>query len=119
MTIHESSEDYLKQILIILGEKGRVRSVDIAERLNVTKGSVSKAMWKLRENGYISMGTDSLIFLTDKGYAIARRIYDRYRMLKQFLIQLGVPEKIAGKDACKIEHDLSEESYAAICRQMK
>ena len=119
MTIHESSEDYLKQILIILGEKRRVRSVDIAERLNVTKGSVSKAMRKLRENGYISMGTDSLIFLTDKGYAIARRIYDRYRMLKKYLMQLGVPEKTAGEDACKIEHDLSEESYAAICGQIK
>ena len=119
MNIYESGEDYLEQILMLLETKGHARSIDIAIGLNVSKPSVSVAMKKLRENGYISMGADSLIFLTDKGYAIARRIYDRYRMLKQFLIQLGVQEKIAGEDACKIEHDLSEESYAAICGQIK
>jgi len=119
MTIHESAENYLKQILILLEKKGYARSVDIAAGLNVTKGSVSVAMQKLRKNGYINMGSDNLISLTDKGYVIAKKINDRHRMLIRFLIQLGVPEKIAREDACKIEHDLSDESYAAICRQIR
>ena len=119
MTIHESAENYLKQILIILTEKGHVRSVDIAERLGVTKGSVSIAMKKLRENGYIHMGSDNLISLTDKGYAIARKIFDRHRTLTRYLVQIGVPEKLAGEDACRIEHDLSDETCKAICGQIK
>lgn len=119
MTIHESAENYLKQILILLERKGYARSVDIAAGLNVTKGSVSIAMQKLRKNGYINMGSDNLISLTDKGYVIAKKIHDRHRTLTRFLIQLGVPEKIAGEDACKIEHDLSDESYTAICRQIR
>ena len=119
MTIHESAEDYLEQILMVMERKGHVRSVDIAAGLNVTKASVSIAMRKLRENGYINMGADSLISLTDKGYAIARKIYDRHRTLTKYLIQIGVPEKNAREDACKIEHDLSEESYAAIRKQIR
>ena len=119
MTIHESAENYLKQILILLERKGYARSVDIAAGLNVTKGSVSIAMQKLRKSGYINMGSDNLISLTDKGYVIAKKIHDRHRMLTRFLVQLGVPEKIAGEDACKIEHDLSDEAYAAICRQIR
>ncbi|MBO7709053.1 MAG: metal-dependent transcriptional regulator, partial [Lachnospiraceae bacterium] len=95
------------------------RSVDIAAGLNVTKPSVSVAMKKLRENHYITMGEDGLISLTDKGYAIARKIYDRHQALTKYLVQLGVPEKIAREDACKIEHDLSDESFAAICSQIK
>ena len=119
MNIHESAEDYLEQILMLLETKGYARSTDIAEALEVTKPSVSVAMKKLRENGYISMGSDSLISLTDKGYAIARKIYDRHKNLTNYLIQLGVPEAIAREDACKIEHDLSEESYRAILSQLK
>ena len=119
MIIHESAEDYLEQILMLLEQKGHARSVDIAAGLNVSKPSVSVAMKKLRENGYILMSSDSLISLTDKGYAIARKIYDRHQALTKYLMQLGVPEGIAREDACKIEHDLSEESYAAICAQIK
>ena len=119
MNIYESAEDYLEQILVLLEEKGYARSTDIAESLGVTKPSVSVAMKKLRENGYISMEKGGLISLTDKGYAIARRIYDRHKSLTKYLVQLGVPEEIAREDACKIEHDLSEESYAAICMQIK
>ena len=115
MTIHESAEDYLEQILMVMERKGHVRSIDIAAGLNVTKPSVCVAMRKLRENGYINMGSDNLISLTDKGYAIARKIYNRHRMLTKYLIQLGVSEKIAREDACKIEHDLSDESFDAIC----
>ena len=119
MNIYESAEDYLEQILMLLEKKGHARSVDIAAGLDVSKPSVSVAMKKLRENGYILMSSDSLISLTDKGYAIARKIYDRHQALTKYLMQLGVPEGIAREDACKIEHDLSEESYAAICAQIK
>ena len=119
MDIRESAEDYLEQILMLLEHKGYARSTDIALGLNVTKPSVSVAMKKLRENRYITMADDGMISLTDKGYAIARRIYDRHKALTRYLTQLGVPEEIAREDACKIEHDLSEESYAAILRQIK
>ena len=119
MNIHESAEDYLEQILMLLEKKGHARSIDIANERNVSKPSVSIAMKKLRENGYITMSSDGMISLTDKGYAIARRIYDRHQALTKYLVQLGVPEEIAREDACKIEHDLSEESFAAICGQIK
>ncbi len=119
MEIHESAEDYLEQILMLLERKGYARSTDIAIGLGVTKPSVSVAMKKLRENGYITMADDGMISLTDKGYPIARRIYDRHKNLTKYLVQLGVPEETAREDACKIEHDLSEESYSAICTQIK
>ncbi len=118
MNIYESAEDYLEQILMLLERKGHARSVDIAAGLNVSKPSVSVAMKKLRENGYILMSADNMISLTDKGYAIARRIYDRHQALTKYLMQLGVPEDIARADACKIEHDLSEESFSAIRKQI-
>ena len=119
MNIYESAEDYLEQILMLLEKKGYARSIDIASGLNVSKPSVSVAMKKLRENGYISMSQEGMISLTDKGYAIARKIYDRHQALTKYLIQIGVPEEIAREDACKVEHDLSEESFAAICRQIR
>ena len=119
MNIYESGKDYLEQILMLLEQKGHARSIDIALGLNVSKPSVSVAMKKLKENGYIKMSTDNLISLTDKGYAIARKTYDRHQALTKYLMQLGVPEAIAKEDACKIEHDLSEESFAAICSQIK
>ena len=119
MKIYKSAEDYLEQILMLLEKKGYARSVDIAVGLNVSKPSVSVAMKKLRENGYITMSSDSMISLTDRGYAIARKIYNRHQALTKYLIQLGVPDDIAAEDACKIEHDLSEDSFAAICRQIR
>ena len=119
MNIYESAEDYLEQILVLLEEKGYARSTDIAESLGVTKPSVSVAMKKLRENGYISMEKGGLISLTDKGYPIARRTYDSHQTLTKFFVSLGVDEAIARKDACKIEHDISEESFAAIRNRLK
>ena len=114
MNIYESAEDYLEQILMLIEQKGHARSIDIAAGLNVSKPSVSVAMKKLRENGYITMGADNNISLTDKGYAIARKIYDRHQALTKYLVQLGVPADIAREDACRIEHDISEETFAAI-----
>ena len=119
MNIYESAEDYLEQILMLLEQKGHARSIDIAVGLNVSKPSVSVAMKKLRENGYITMGADNNISLTDKGYAIAQKIYDRHQVLTRALIQLGVPADIAREDACKIEHDISEETFAAIRSRVK
>ena len=119
MNIYESAEDYLEQILILLEKKGYARSTDIAASLGVTKPSVSVAMKKLRENGYISMEKGGLISLTDKGYPIARKIYDRHQKLTRYLIQLGVPEEIAKEDACRMEHDISQETFEAICAQIR
>lgn len=119
MNIHESAEDYLEAILMLLEEKGYARSVDIAGMLGVTKPSVSFAMKKLRENGYIRMDEESLITLTPQGDEIARRILNRHRTLSNFLSSLGVEDATAREDACKMEHDLSEESFEAILRRMR
>ena len=116
MSIHKSAEDYLEQILILLETKGYARSVDIADALDVKKPSVSIAMKKLRENGYVFMDKRSRISLTDKGYPIARQTYERHKTLMRFLVRLGVDEETARKDACKMEHDLSDESFEAIAR---
>lgn len=115
MQISESIEDYLERILMLQKRKGAVHSIDIAVELGVTKPSVSRAMKLLRENGYILMDQNSAITLTEKGLTIADKVYERHNMLAQFLIRLGVSEKTAYADACKMEHVLSEESFEAIC----
>lgn len=119
MHIHESAEDYLEMILMLYEQKGTVRSIDIAAGLSVTKPSVSFAMKQLRENGYIVMDRDNSITLTEQGMEIARKIYDRHKALTRFLVQLGVAEEIAREDACKIEHDISPETFDAIQRHIK
>lgn len=101
----------------MLQEKlGYARSVDVADELGVTKPSVSVAMKRLRENGYIVFGKENHIILTDKGRDIAERIYDRHKVLTKFFETLGVQASIAAKDACLIEHVISEESYGAVVR---
>ncbi len=119
MNIYESAEDYLEMILMLREKKGYARSIDIAAALGVTKPSVSVAMKKLRENGYILMDEDNYITLTDRGLQIAERIYTRHKTLTRFLIQLGVDEKTAREDACKIEHDISDETFQALLRQIR
>lgn len=114
MEIHESAEDYLETILILKERIGNVRSIDIATEMNYTKPSISVAMKKLRGNGYIEMDKDGFITLTPSGLKIASAIYDRHKVLTNFFISLGVNEKTAAEDACKIEHDLSEETFAKI-----
>ncbi len=118
MNIHKSAEDYLEMILMLREQKGYTRSIDIAAALGVTKPSVSSAMKTLRENGYILMDEGSYITLTEQGMKIARRIYDRHKALTVFLQQIGVDEKQAREDACKIEHDISDETFHAILRQI-
>ena len=116
LKIQKASEDYLEAMLMLKEKHGYVRSVDVAEQLGVTKPSVSYATKRLRENGYILMDPDGLITLTDAGQEIAERIYERHKLLSAFLIRLGVDEKTALEDACKIEHDVSQESFDAIRR---
>ena len=114
MHIYESSEDYLEAVLMLQEKNGHVRSIDIANELNFSKPSVSIAMKKLRENGYIEMDGNSLISLTADGRAIAERIYERHRTLTNLLLALGVSPENARADACRIEHDLSDESWEKI-----
>ncbi|MBD5490354.1 MAG: metal-dependent transcriptional regulator [Lachnospiraceae bacterium] len=114
MEIHESAEDYLETILILKERSGQVRSIDIATEMNYSKPSISVAMKKLRENGYIQMDPAGYITLTDSGYAIASNIYDRHKVLTAFFVSLGVDEKTATEDACRIEHDLSPVTYEKI-----
>lgn len=111
MQVYESAEDYLEAILVVGERRGAVRSIDIANELNFSKPSVSVAMKKLRENGYIEMEADGFIHLLPEGRAIAERIYERHRLLTDFFVYLGVSEETAAADACKVEHDLSPETF--------
>ena len=116
MRILESSEDSLEAMLMMQEKHGFIRSIDIAAELGVTKPSVSYATKRLRENGYITMDKDGLITLTPAGMEIASRVYDRHKTLTHFFMHLGVDEKTAREDACKVEHDLSQVTYEAIVR---
>lgn len=114
MRVHESSEDYLETILMLKERKGYVRSVDVANELAFTKASVSVAMKKLRENGYVQMEADGSLVLTEAGLTIARRVYDRHRLLTEFFVRLGVDPEVAARDACRVEHDLSEQTFSKL-----
>ena len=114
MRILESSEDYLEAMLMMQEKHGFIRSIDIAAELGVTKPSVSYATKRLRENGYITMDKDGLITLTPAGMEIASRVYDRHKTLTHFFMHLGVDEKTATEDACRMEHVISAKSFDAI-----
>ena len=114
MKLYQSAEDYLEAILMLHQRIGLVRSIDVVNELGYSKPSVSVAMKKLRENGYVEMDDEGYIHLTPAGEAVADRIYSRHRLLTQFFIRLGVSEETAAADACKIEHDLSDETFEKI-----
>ena len=114
MNIHESAEDYLEAILKLKENQGMVRSIDIVRELGFSKPSISVAMKNLRENGYIRMDDDGYITLLPPGEEIAQRIYSRHKLLTQVFIQLGVSQETAMTDACKVEHDLSDETFEKI-----
>lgn len=118
MQIRESAEDYLEAILVLSQKGNGVRSVDIASMLSVSKPSVSHAMKLLREDGYIAMDRYGTVTLLDKGAEIANRVYERHTVLTKMLESLGVPSEIARADACKMEHDISEESFERIKERM-
>ena len=114
MVIQESAEDYLESILVLKERRGVVHSIDIVNELGYSKPSVSIAMKKLRENGYISMSPDGSITLNESGLAIASRVYDRHKTITRLFTLLGVSPDAAAEDACKVEHDLSDETFAKI-----
>ena len=111
---NESAEDYLETILILSKTHPVVRSVDIAEEMGFKKPSVSVAMKNLRDKEHITVTKEGFIYLTSSGREIAEMIYERHELLTRWLVKLGVDEKIAAEDACRIEHDISKESFEAI-----
>lgn len=119
MEILRASEDYLESMLMMKMEHGYIRSIDVAEHLGVTKPSVTYATRRLKESGHITMDKDGLITLTESGMEVAARMLDRHRTLTSFLVELGVDPETAEQDACKIEHDLSQQTYEAICAHAK
>lgn len=114
MKIQESAENYLERILMLKEQNGYVRSIDIAHSMNFSKPSVSIAMKQFRENGYITVDSDGHIELTEKGSVIAERMYERHKVLTIMLEGLGVEPAIAREDACRIEHDISDQSFESI-----
>ncbi len=118
MRLLESGEMYLETILILSRQKSRVRSLDVAEYMGVSKPSVSRAVGLLRSGGYLTVDADGFLSLTDAGREVADKIYERHTVLTAFLVSLGVGRETAAEDACKIEHDISDESFRAIVRLM-
>lgn len=114
MSLHESAENYLETILMLKRQLGAVRSIDIANALSFSKPSVSRAVKVLRDEGCILVDRQGYIDLTDKGHAAAARIYERHELLTRFFISLGVDEKTAQADACRVEHDLSDITFSKI-----
>ncbi len=119
MIIKESAENYLESILMIKKEKGFARSIDVANDLGFSKPSVSVAMKNFREEGYIVIDDEGHISLTEKGLKIAEGVYERHQVIASALIAIGVDEKTAYEDSCKIEHDISDETFEKLKEYMK
>ncbi len=119
MHLQESGEMYLETILILSQKKPGVRSVDVGEYMGFSKPSVSRAVGLLRQGGFLIMRPDGELVLTDRGRELAEKIYERHTVLTEMLVRLGVPRETAAEDACKMEHDLSDETFDAIKRHMK
>jgi Mn-dependent DtxR family transcriptional regulator len=118
MNFNESSEDYLESILMLREQLGKVRSIDIVYKLGYSKPSISIAMKKLREKGLINMDAEGYITLTDEGAKIARHTYTRHKVLTNFFESIGVGHNNAEADACKIEHDISDETFKRLKEHM-
>ena len=116
MHLQESGELYLETIFVLSKKMKEVHSIDVGEYMGFSKPSVSRAVGLLREGGYVKMSHDGVLTLTDEGSEIAQKIYDRHTLLTQFLVGLGVAPEVASEDACKMEHDISDESFEAIKR---
>ncbi len=111
MKIHESAEDYLEMILVLQRKKGNVRSIDIVREMNFSKPSISIAMKKLRNDGLITIDEDHYIHLSDEGQAIAEKIYERHIVIGKMLMKIGVDETTAFKEACRMEHVISQDTF--------
>lgn len=114
MNLHESSEDYLEKILMLQKKFGHVRSIDVANDMNFSRASVSRAMKNLKNDGYLEFDEKNGIVLTAKGLEIAESMLARHEFLSKFFIELGIPSETAVSDACRVEHDLSRETYLAL-----
>ena len=114
MHIQESGEMYLETIYVLQKKNGHVRSVDVAEKMGYSKPSISRAMGLLKTGEFIEIAPDGAITLTEKGVAVAEKIYERHTLLSQILMHLGVSAEVALEDACKLEHAISDESFEAI-----
>lgn len=119
MGLHQSGEDYLESILKLQEQGAAVRSIDVATDLGYSKPSVSVAMKKLRESGHVQVDDLGIITLTDAGRVVAERTWDRHRTLANFFVRLGVDEAVAQVDACKVEHDLSDETFEKLLLHVK
>lgn len=120
MILHESMEMYLETILILQERIHNVRAIDIAKEMNFSKPTVSIALKKLKENDYVDINDhNNYVTLTEKGLAIANNIYDKHKTLTDFLVSIGVSKENAANDACKIEHDISEETFLCIKKYLK
>ena len=119
ITMHESGEMYLETILVLGQRKNLVRAVDVAAEMQLSKPSVSRALVKLKNDACIIVDENGHIAFTEKGRAIAEKIYDRHQVLTEILMALGVEQEVAVKDACKMEHDISDETFAAMKRHLK
>ena len=119
MSIHESGQMYLETIYILSQNKSYVRAIDVGEHLGYSKPSVSRAMSILKKNGCVQVDADGAITLTESGMEIARTMYTRHTVLSEMLMRLGVDEKTAAEDACRIEHVISEQSFSAIQQHLQ
>ena len=118
MQLKESGEMYLETIYVLCKRKGFVRAIDVCQEMGYSKPSVSRAVGILRDGGYITVGTDGGIKLTDEGLEIAERTYERHTVLSELFVTLGVSEETAANDACKIEHVISTETFAALKKHL-
>ncbi len=114
MALQESGEMYLETILVLSMEKGTVRAIDICDYMGYSKPSVSRAVGILKEDGYISVDSNNYLTLTEKGLEIATKIYERHTVLTKVFVGMGIDPEIASEDACKIEHVISPETFAAM-----
>ena len=117
--LQESGEMYLETILILSQKNGMVRSVDVSEHMGYSKPSVSRAVGLLKSGGYLTVDKEGYLFLTDTGLAFARKIYERHTILTNLLLRLGVDPDTAAQDACKMEHNMSDATFAAIKRYIQ
>ena len=119
MAIYKSAEDYLERILMLQKEGKKVRSIDIAQSFNYSRASISRAINNLKNDDFINIDNSGYISFTEKGLSIAKKMYERHKLLTDFFISLGVSKETALEDACKIEHDLSEETFNALINHLK
>ena len=119
MSLLESGEMYLETVLVLSEKNKKVRSVDVADHMGFSKPSVSRAVNKLKNDGFLLIDKDGILLLTDKGKTVAEKIYEKHTLLTGFLVGLGIDEKTAAEDACKIEHDISDETFEKLKKHIE